>query len=218
MTEKLLSVKELAAELGRNRGYIFAMKEAGFVMPGSRATLSEARAWLAANPKFSSTAYNKKKSNPVKTGRKPNMYLPDMPGGFNERICFFSDGEDVINHPDLGVCDQVVLDHQTGQEGFEDEYLGKLLRGKIEELNFEFFEALSRSLRRKKESTGPLDPVRLEMVIIKQRAERDGEELTWQQVSDELSHCTADKKTIESAAKAMGWNLLKMPRGRPKNK
>lgn len=48
--EPLLSGKELANALGRERTYISAMKRAGFVMPGGRATLTEARAWLVRNP------------------------------------------------------------------------------------------------------------------------------------------------------------------------
>lgn len=48
--EKLLSGKELAAALGRERTYIFWMKRRGFQMPGNLATLKEARAWLARNP------------------------------------------------------------------------------------------------------------------------------------------------------------------------
>lgn len=44
--EKLLSVCELAATLGRSESYIWAMKRSGFVMTGGRATLSEARAFL----------------------------------------------------------------------------------------------------------------------------------------------------------------------------
>lgn len=47
----LLSGKELAAALGRERTYISAMKRAGFAMPGGRATLAEARAWLERNPR-----------------------------------------------------------------------------------------------------------------------------------------------------------------------
>jgi predicted sugar kinase len=48
--EQLLTIKELAATLGRSRTYVAAMKRAGFMMPGGQATLSEARAWLARNP------------------------------------------------------------------------------------------------------------------------------------------------------------------------
>jgi hypothetical protein len=46
----MLSIKELAAALGRTREYISAMKRHGFMMPGGRATVAEARAWLARNP------------------------------------------------------------------------------------------------------------------------------------------------------------------------
>jgi hypothetical protein len=49
--EPLLSGKELAAALGRDRTYISAMKKRGFEMPGGRATLREARSFLARNPR-----------------------------------------------------------------------------------------------------------------------------------------------------------------------
>jgi hypothetical protein len=57
--EPLLSTKELAAALrdangrSRSRGYVQAMKRRGFQMPGRRATLSYAIAWLDRNPGFS---------------------------------------------------------------------------------------------------------------------------------------------------------------------
>lgn len=50
MNEKLMTVKELADALGRHRNYVTAMNRLGFRMPGGRATLSEARAWLVRNP------------------------------------------------------------------------------------------------------------------------------------------------------------------------
>lgn len=46
----LLTIKQLAGALGRTREYISAMKRRGFTMPAGRATLAEARAWLARNP------------------------------------------------------------------------------------------------------------------------------------------------------------------------
>lgn len=46
MTEKLLSIKELAAELGRGRTYVWAMTRRGFKMPGRRASLAAAVKWL----------------------------------------------------------------------------------------------------------------------------------------------------------------------------
>lgn len=51
MKTDLLSIKELAFALGRGRTYVFAMKVRGFRMPGGRATLAEARVWLATHPK-----------------------------------------------------------------------------------------------------------------------------------------------------------------------
>jgi len=47
---KLLSRKQLAAELGRGRSYIDSMIKLGFEMPGGRATLEEARIFLAKVP------------------------------------------------------------------------------------------------------------------------------------------------------------------------
>lgn len=58
--ERLLYPEELADELRRNRTYVFAMKKAGFVMPGGTATVSEARTWLRAHPHFKTTDYFKK--------------------------------------------------------------------------------------------------------------------------------------------------------------
>jgi hypothetical protein len=51
MPNRLLAPKELAAALGRHRSFVFAMKKAGFPMPGNRATLAEAQSWLARNPR-----------------------------------------------------------------------------------------------------------------------------------------------------------------------
>lgn len=48
--EPLFTPKELAVLLKRARSYVFAMKRRGFRMVNNRATLTEARAWLAANP------------------------------------------------------------------------------------------------------------------------------------------------------------------------
>jgi hypothetical protein len=48
--EVLLSVKEIASRLNRSLNYVYAMKKRGFLMPGGRATLSEATAWLTRNP------------------------------------------------------------------------------------------------------------------------------------------------------------------------
>ena len=46
----LLTSKELAAALKRSIDYVYAMRKAGFPMPGKRATLADALAWLADNP------------------------------------------------------------------------------------------------------------------------------------------------------------------------
>ena len=68
MSEKLLSIKELAAQLGRERHYVGAMVAQGFPMPGGRATRSEALAWLALNPKPRSSANTRR--------RAPSTELP----------------------------------------------------------------------------------------------------------------------------------------------
>ena len=49
-TEQLLTAKELAAALRRHPTYVYAMRKAGFPMPGFRATLSAAIAWVADHP------------------------------------------------------------------------------------------------------------------------------------------------------------------------
>jgi hypothetical protein len=46
----LLSVKELAWQMKRHPSYIYAMRQAGFSMPGNRTTLAAALDWLARNP------------------------------------------------------------------------------------------------------------------------------------------------------------------------
>jgi hypothetical protein len=49
---RLLTCKELAFELNRNVTYVYAMRTAGFEMPGGRATVSDAVTWLSRNPEF----------------------------------------------------------------------------------------------------------------------------------------------------------------------
>jgi hypothetical protein len=51
MTEPRLTVKELADGLRRSIRYVFYMKARGFRMVGGMATLSEALAWIAKNPR-----------------------------------------------------------------------------------------------------------------------------------------------------------------------
>jgi hypothetical protein len=54
----LLTVKELASELRRTPRYVYEMRRRGFQMPDGRATLEEARSWLARNPApFSETGW-----------------------------------------------------------------------------------------------------------------------------------------------------------------
>jgi hypothetical protein len=61
----LLNVNELADALGHHRSYVTDMKNAGFEMPGGRATLEEGRQWLRDNPHFR-TGRRKKKSREVR--------------------------------------------------------------------------------------------------------------------------------------------------------
>ena len=63
--KKLLYADELAEALRRSRGYICAMKSAGFLMPGGTASVEEARAWLREHPNFSTTAYYAKSKRPA---------------------------------------------------------------------------------------------------------------------------------------------------------
>jgi len=46
---RLLTPKELAAQLRKHISYIYAMKRAGFQMPGGVARLEAALAWLIRN-------------------------------------------------------------------------------------------------------------------------------------------------------------------------
>ena len=49
---RLLPAKQLAHELNRSTGYIYAMKRDGFQMPGGSATINQALQWLVENPNF----------------------------------------------------------------------------------------------------------------------------------------------------------------------
>jgi hypothetical protein len=46
----LLSPKQLAAELGRDVSYIYAMKKRGFALPGGLSTVNNCLLWLSKNP------------------------------------------------------------------------------------------------------------------------------------------------------------------------
>lgn len=48
--EPLLTAKEIAAALRRHPTYVYAMRKQGFPMPGFRATLSSAIAWVSEHP------------------------------------------------------------------------------------------------------------------------------------------------------------------------
>lgn len=51
----LLNCGQLGAALHVSKGFITAMRHCGFPMPGNRATVTDALAWLKANPSFSSS-------------------------------------------------------------------------------------------------------------------------------------------------------------------
>lgn len=48
---KLLSVKEIASQIGRSDRYVWWMRQKGFKMVAGRATLEDAMRFLEANPK-----------------------------------------------------------------------------------------------------------------------------------------------------------------------
>lgn len=77
MPQKLLFADELAEALRRSRVYVYAMKASGFKMPGGTASLEEARTWLAQNPSFKCTAYNKKQK------AKPAKKITNLPVDFS---------------------------------------------------------------------------------------------------------------------------------------
>lgn len=56
--QRQCSAKELASMMGRHITYVYAMKARGFLMPGGRASLSEARGWLVRNPAPRATTRN----------------------------------------------------------------------------------------------------------------------------------------------------------------
>jgi hypothetical protein len=60
----LLTSKELASALKRSLDYVYAMRKAGFPMPGKRATLAAALVWLTDNPNPTRKA---KPTNPAKS-------------------------------------------------------------------------------------------------------------------------------------------------------
>lgn len=63
--EKLLCRKDLCRFLQRSRTYIWCMEKLGFQMIGGRATLTEARVFLASNP--TPMRYLQNRTKPGKT-------------------------------------------------------------------------------------------------------------------------------------------------------
>lgn len=72
---RLRNMKELAATLGVSREFLLAMKRDGFAMPGGRATVAAAHAWLAAHPDFRVGSRHKKTA----LTRAPKPRRPKMP-------------------------------------------------------------------------------------------------------------------------------------------
>ena len=50
MGNELLTPKELAVKLRRHVNYVYAMRKAGFIMPGGLTTFGAALAWLVRHP------------------------------------------------------------------------------------------------------------------------------------------------------------------------
>lgn len=60
MNEVPVNAKDLGHQLNRSKGYIFAMKAAGYVFShGNRTLPSHALAWLADHPGFRCTEYHR---------------------------------------------------------------------------------------------------------------------------------------------------------------
>ena len=51
----LLNCGQLAAALNVSKAFVTAMRHCGFPMPGNRATIANAHAWLQANPTFAAS-------------------------------------------------------------------------------------------------------------------------------------------------------------------
>jgi hypothetical protein len=51
----LLNCGQLSAALNVKKKFVSAMRHCGFPMPGNRATVADALAWLKAHPSFQST-------------------------------------------------------------------------------------------------------------------------------------------------------------------
>lgn len=51
----LLNCGQLAGVLNVSKAFITAMRHCGFPMPGNRATVTDAHAWLKANPTFAAS-------------------------------------------------------------------------------------------------------------------------------------------------------------------
>ena len=223
---------DLAEALGKGRTYIYAMKKEGFKMPGGTSTVVEGRAWLKDHPNFSTSGYFKKQA--TKGGRKKGIHLGDLPSGDLEKEILFHDGEAISACPAVGVVDQVLIDakqvplrdEELNMDGELSEqfradskaFLGEFILEKIESFDYEFFEAAAVLIKRRKESAGACDPLRMEMMLIKKQSHACGKNYNWQEVSDMLRYSSGDKKTIEKAAKEIGLSLVKRPRGRQKSK
>lgn len=70
MTAELQTTKELAGALKRAPGFVYAMRKAGFEMPGGMATLEEARDWLRLHPRFTTWGAWGRRDNPRQSAKK----------------------------------------------------------------------------------------------------------------------------------------------------
>jgi len=70
---KILNKSQLAAELGRSRGYVTAMCAAGYEMEfGTTTTVNHALRWLRTNRDFRSTGFwNRRVASGTPSGRSP---------------------------------------------------------------------------------------------------------------------------------------------------
>ena len=219
MNKDLLYADDLAAELGVSRGYVYAMKSAGFVMPGKTAKLEEARDWLRENPGFKSTEYCKGKG-----ARKKSW-----PGSDNEKAVFAQDGEEIARQPDLGLFDQAMIDSgrlfenlkaqdlpgDLGEDALAalEPELGRVILQKIAVRDVGFFKALAALVKRRADDAPAKHDFLAEMLRLKSAAVKGGERHSIATIQSLLSSAVQakrldylrDEKTIRRAAKEIGY-------------
>lgn len=234
MNNGLFRADELAEELDKGRSYVYAMKAAGFVMPGGTATLEEARAWLRDNPNFSSTGYFKKNEPKPKgaVGRKRGIDLKNIPEGYNDRAVYFSMGH--LGSSDTAVVHQVLIDFEQipkkdaelNMDGeledgiFSDNkvQVGELFFDKLRTHDVDFFKSVAEVVKWFDEGSQPVARLESELLRVKFCAARDGITYDLSGVLDQLpGDCRkSDDKTVRAACLRVGLVLKKGKRGRPK--